>query len=285
MFRYRFVSFFYESHNFWKLILFTHAFFLGVYLLFLKGSVYPGIGVQSIAYAVIFFLVNGNLVLGVFGLLIVFFEGKRSVLLCLVLTIFVLRMIRISPIRRLIYALLGSIVFLSLLSGVLFFIAEINDIPVINRINLINPFSKSFDLYLGSSGRFGELVSVFSGSGFGEILLGKGAGFTYIWDLGYANDQTNTSKQYLHMSMANYVVSGGLIGIVLSLYILKMPFQATNLNASWSVKYTAFGFSVYAILQGFFGFNFATDPYTWVMILAPYALTKYGQASTKLTGS
>ena len=267
-----FLLFFLTSKRFWNIVLIIHIVGLSIYFSGLLGRVYPGIGVQSIAYAALFFLANGHPVLFLLSLVIIFFEGKRSILLSVLITIVFMKLINFSVAGRFFYSIFAGILATLLLIAFLYGVAGIEGSTTIARINYINPFSNSFDLYLGSSGRFGELVSFWDGKSASEVILGSGSGFSYIWDLGFASSQSGELKGYLHMSIANYLAVGGIIGLALFMYLAVLPFKAGLINWHPRVRSTAFGFGMFSIVQSFFGFSLATDALSLIFIIGPAAL-------------
>lgn len=268
----RFLLYFYSSIFFWRCILVTHIILVLVYFFFLYGSIYPGIGVSSLAYSSLFFLINGNPFLFSVSFLIVFFEGKRSILLSLLLTCVFFKLFNKSSLKIFFYILLYSIVSLLIFGAILYFISQMDHVQAFNRINLINPFSSQFNLLLGSSGRYGEIVSAFKDRTVSELFFGMGSGFQYQWDLGYQSGQSGETKGYLHFSPANYLLIGGVWGVVIFIFMSTFPLFAKKLNVDQRVKKTAFSFGIFSIFQSFFGFNFATDVVTLVFVLGPATL-------------
>lgn len=267
-----FLFFFYKSSRFWKLILFSHLIFFFAYLFFLYGKVYPGIGVSSLAYSALFFFVNGNPFLFCISSLLILLEGKRSVLVSMLLALALCRLLNKKALRIFISIFLYLIIFLIFSSAVLYALAAFDGFSAINRINLINPFSSRFDLAVGSSGRYGELVSAFGDRTLRELFVGMGAGFEYEWELGYESQQSGETKGYLHISPANYLLIGGIFGCFIFIFISSLPFFAKKMPGDSKVRKVAFCFGVYSIFQSFFGFNFATDIVTLVLIIGPFIL-------------
>ncbi len=267
-----FLLFFITSKRFWAIIMISHALGLAVYFSGLMGPIYPGIGVQSIAYASIFFIVNGHPILFLISLVMIFFEGKRSILFSILVTLAFLKLVKFSVAGRLLYSIVAGILASLLLIVFLYSITDAEGSTTLARINYINPFSDQFDLYLGSSGRFGELVSFWEGKSFLEVLFGAGSGFKYQWDLGFASEQSGEIKGYLHMSIANYLAVGGILGLALFVYLAILPFKASRLKLPPKAQMTAFGFGIFSIVQSFFGFNLATDATSLIFIIGPAAL-------------
>lgn len=267
-----FVLYFYNSKPFWILLSVAHVVGLLYYFTTLFGMVYPGIGVQSIAYAAIFFFCHGHFGLFALAVLVVFLEGKRSIMLSLLLAIMFLRGIRYKPSLRLFYFIISGSATMLILSIGLMLIADIEGNIIISRINYINPFSNSYDLFIGSSGRFGEIASYFGDVSFVNLMVGSGAGFQYEWALGYASEQDGEVKGYMHMSAANYLAAGGVFGLFVFAIIALMPFRARKLRVPFAVQRTAFGMGLFTIVQSFFGFILATDMVSWIFILGPAML-------------
>lgn len=265
----KYVMYFYTSKLFWLLVSGAHIIGLLYYFGTLFGTVYPGVGVQSIAYAAIFFFCNGHFILFAIAVLAILLEGKRSIMLSLVLTLIFLRMIRYQTSLRLLYFAGACFAAIAIGSIGLMYLAEIEGNSTINRINLLNPYSNNYDLLLGSSGRLGELISFFGDYALTDLLFGSGAGFQYEWSLGYASEQDGSTKGYFHLSAANYLVAGGVFGVLVFASIALMPFRARHLRISFSAKHTAFGMGFFSIVQSSFGFNLATDMMSWIFILGP----------------
>lgn len=268
----RFLFFFYNSSGFWKLILVSHLIFFFAYLFFLYGKVYPGVGVSSLAYSALFFFVNGNPFLFCISSLLILLEGKRSVLISMLLALALCRLVNRKALIIFINIFSYSIIFLIFSAAVLYLLAAFDGFSAFNRINLINPFSSRFDLAVGSSGRYGELVSAFGDRTLRELLVGMGAGFEYEWELGYESQQSGETKGYLHISPANYLLIGGVFGCFIFIFISSLPFFAKKMPGDSKVRKVAFCFGIYSILQSFFGFNFATDIVTLVLIIGPFIL-------------
>ncbi|WP_421864534.1 hypothetical protein [Marinobacter adhaerens] len=271
-----FLFFFYKSSGFWKLILFSHLLLFCVYIFLLYGKVYPGIGVSSLAYSALFFFVNGNPLLFCISSLLILLEGKRSVLVSMLLALALCRLIDKKALTIFISIFLYLIVFLVFSILALYLMAYFDGFGAFDRINLINPFSGRFDLAVGSSGRYGELVSAFGDRTLGELFAGMGAGFEYQWDLGYESQQSGETKGYLHISPANYLLIGGVFGCLIFIFISSLPFFAKRMPGDPKVRKVAFCFGIYSILQSSFGFNFATDIVTLVLIIGPFILASAG---------
>lgn len=264
-----FPLYFYQSGIFWIAIVISHGFGLAYYYVALAGSVYSGIGVQSIAYAAIFFFIQGNKILFSIASLFVILEGKRSILLSLLITITFLRLYRFNAGSKFAYGLILSVSIGLLLTLLLQYLAGFEGSTIVKRINLVNPFSSHYDVFLGSSGRFGEFLSAFNDFNLFDYFFGVGSGYTYEWVLGYASEQSGEIKGYLHMSLANYLLAGGFLGVCVFFYLCKLPFSAIKMPVPLSTKSVAFGFGLFSIIQSFFGFNFAVDAITLIFIMAP----------------
>lgn len=248
----RYVLFFYTSKWLWVAILITHILGLLYYFSNLSGYIYPGIGVQNIAYAAIYFFSNGHPALFLASIVAIVLEGKRSVLLSLLVTLLFIRLFKFkSNILLLGYFVAAVLLSLIVISTILFFLASIEGSVVVNRINLINPFSYNYDLFKGSSGRWGELVTFFGERNFVDTLIGAGAGFNYEWELGYSSEREGEVKSYFHMSAANYVAAGGIVGAVTFLYLLKIPMDVRRLKMPDNVRRTAFGLALMSVVQSF----------------------------------
>ncbi|WP_417592039.1 hypothetical protein [Parasphingorhabdus sp.] len=268
-----YLLFFITSERFWKLVMIMHILGLSVYYSGILGPMYPGIGETSIAYAAIFMFANGHPLLLLAALVMIFLEGKRSVLFAMLITLAFIRLIKFSAGGRLLYSAIAGLLALIVLGVFLYVIADgAGSSTTVARINYINPFSDQFDLYLGSSGRFGELESFWQGKTVMEILTGSGSGFKYEWDLGFASSQSGEVKGYFHMSIANYIAVGGLVGFAVFIYLAAFPFKASQLKLPSKQRMTLFGFGFYSIVQSFFGFTLAVDTVALIFIIGPAAL-------------
>lgn len=264
-----FALFFYRSSWFWIAILLSHVISLVYYYLFLAGTIYPGIGVPSLAYACIYFFGSGGWILGTLSLAIVVVEGKRGVLLALLIALTMMGSASLKGWARILALFASLSAFSILLSGALLFASQSGSSPLMNRINLINPFSNTFDLAVGSSGRYDEFISAFGPMSNTELVMGAGAGYTFEWLLGYSSSGEGEIKGYLHMSPASYVMVGGFVGLAVFTAMLAMPFRSRKLFVSWSARKVAFGLGIYSIVQSLFGFSLAVDAVALIFILAP----------------
>jgi hypothetical protein len=243
------------------------------YYIFLRGSVYPGIGVQSLGYASLNFAYFNSFFALLTSIVVAIAEQKRSVIVSLSVVLVILLISsslkwRINFTRSVYLLLLG----LFLINAILFVISFFDGQPIINRINLLNPYSSRFDIFLGSSGRFGELVSYFKNNSFRSLVVGQGIGFSYIWELGYANAQNGTIKEYFHTSIMNYVAVGGVVGLLYFLYLVSKVFVANSSRLNIPNTNLFLAFSMFSVLQSLFGFNTATDPIFWLALLGPSTL-------------
>lgn len=268
----RFPLYFYKSYGFWVIVFVTHVAFLAYYYSFLYGAVYPGIGVQSIAYAGIFFFANGHFILFGMVLTLVVLEGKRSILLSLLLTLVLLRLIHVQSRYRWIFAISAALFLAGLLAVGMSYISQTDSIPVFNRFNQLNPFSEDYDLAVGSSGRYDEIMSAFGSKTISSFIFGSGSGYTYEWLFSYSSQQEGEVKGYLHMSPANYVMVGGILGLMVFTYLCSMPFKAHRLPLDLNGRRIAFGFGLFSVFQSFFGFNLAVDAVSLIFIVGPASL-------------
>lgn len=258
-----------HSKRLWTSILFIHFLCVIYFYSFMYGKYYPGIGVQSIAYASIYYFIYGYKIMFLFSIILMVFEAKRSILLSslvvIALLIFIRRSVKKSklPLFKLMIAFWAS---LFILIFVLYLISMLPESSLVNRINLINPFSDSFDVMLGSSGRAGELVSFFGSiDDVYSLVSGSGFGFQYQWDLGFNNAQSGEIKPYFHMSIFNYIATAGVVGLFLwflffrnSILLLKSKIDRSTL--------LVFSFVLFSLIQSFFGFVSAIDPFFWLMM-------------------
>ncbi|MDC1422797.1 hypothetical protein N8540_04305 [Gammaproteobacteria bacterium] len=278
----KFVLFFYTSKSFWLLVTGIHIIGLMYYFGTLFGTVYPGIGVLSIAYAAIFFFCNSYFFLFAMAILVMFLEAKRSIILSVILTVMFLRLIRYQPGLRALYFFGAGFAAIVILSIGLIAIADIEGNTTITRINYLNPYSNSYNLLMGSSGRMGELLSFFGNTSLSNIMIGSGSGFQYEWSLGYASSQEGEIKGYFHMSPANYLAAGGLFGVLVFMRIALMPFRARGLKIPLSAQTTAFGMGLLSIIYSFFAFSLATDLWSWMFIIGPGMLLAHKALNVRI---
>ncbi len=270
------------SKKLWYFVLLGHLLGYIYYLIVLRGSIYPGIGVQSIGYAGFFFLFSGKYVAALGAILLLVLEQKRSLLLSFFVTAFLVYFLRNKNKSDLI-SILKSVVVVSILgSALLAFISTLEPGPLVNRINLINPFSSQFAPFLGSSGRLGEIVSFFEVNSLGSLVFGKGSGFDYIWDLGYTNQANGEVKHYFHLSIMNYLAAGGILGLSYFIYLGLRFRSISKIKQSVQLSNTMRSFAMFSIIQSFFGFNTAVDPILWITILAPLAMLSLQQRNNTL---
>lgn len=267
-----------------RAVLVVHLLLVVYYAYALSGRIYPGYGTPSIAIATIFFLKTGAYPLAGLGFAIIIMEGKRGVLVALLFgLLWGLRGMNRGPFRSgmvksvtfAFAALILSVSALAALAGLSAVAGQ--DSKVMARLENVNPFSDSFDLYKGSSGRAGEISSAIDAmSQGGNWLIGTGTGFTYAWDPGFATtiSEHDEQKGYLHASYLNYLMHGGMVVglvvvLVLSYFCLykggarrfaggdrRMEIVATVCAMSWA--------------QCWFGFNTASDPLLWATLGAAF---------------
>jgi hypothetical protein len=255
----------------WYAVLISHILGFIYYYFALRGTVYPGIGVQSIALAGLFFFCRKNYPVALLCFLLIFLEGKRNIMLSLLVTLPLISSIHYASSKRIFFLAIATLFSAMIIFLFLWVAASYPENLFFARINNINPLSDNFDLFLGSSGRMGELVSYFQNLTIYDILRGNGSGYEYVWDLGYDSEQGGEVKGYFHMTAANYLAAGGVLGLGFFFWICSQIFKAAQLAFHPIYVSTAFAFGVFCIIQSFFGFNLAVDVISPVMILGPMA--------------
>ncbi len=235
-------------------------------------KVYPGYGVQSIAYVCFYFLVAGNKYLFIIASLILVAQGKRSIFLsylfCLVVyfTLVVLR----SRFLLFIGCLLFPVILLSLLFLIDFF--SLYSMPGLSRLKYISPFSGDFDLFIGSSGRADEFLSVIRGldGAYLPYLFGAGFGFTYEWTLSYLSDFSEV-KSYLHNSpLMIYILLGPFFVLLFYVYFLGKSLSVMR-SRGWDqsservLRFSSLS-AVFFLVSGGFSLNILSDPVGWVLL-------------------
>jgi hypothetical protein len=267
-----------------RAVLVVHVLSVIYYSYSLAGRVYPGYGTPSIAIATLYFLKTGAYPLVAIGFTLILLEGKRGVLVALLFGfLWGLRALnrgpfRSGPVKTVMFAVVGAALGISALAS-LSVLSKVAgpDSETLARLEMVNPFSNSFDLYKGSSGRVGEISSAVDAmSEGGNWLIGVGTGFTYAWDPGYAKatNEHDAEKGYLHASYLNYLMHGGvvvglIVVLVLTYFCLykggtkrftsgdkRMEIVATICAMSWA--------------QCWFGFNTASDPLLWATLGAGF---------------
>ena len=255
------------SRRFWVFQFFVHLVSFVTYWYYLRGTIYPGVAVQSLAYCTVALAFFRLRFLVFILLLIGVLEGKRSVLLSqfaglgfYYLTPYLSRLGRSAwVVAGLVFAMVGWL----LLIGMASFESE----GTLIRYNQVNPFSASFDPIIGSSGRAGELISLLDSFSLTELLIGLGLGYSYEWELGYFSEQAGESKGYLHISIGNYLASAGIFGMLLCGYFLAQSVSRLNaLLLVGDLERFVGAFFLISIVQSFFGFTAAVDPMFWVSV-------------------
>lgn len=265
---------FLSSSKLWKAVLVVHIFSYGYYAIFLEGSIYPGIGVQSLGYAAIYFFSKGSLLSSALAFVLIALEGKRSVMFSTLVALAVLiamgnasREVRgrlLIAIATLCIVVLGALWVLSFVSGS----------AIVNRINYINPFAEAFELFMGSSGRLGEILSFFGAMDWKSALVGQGSGFAYVWDSGFETEQNYEVKGYFHLSPLNYLASGGGVGLIVWIYLVWILFDLRKSEGGFAQFRIVAGFLTLSLIQSLFGFNAGTDPFFWVTVIAALKLRR-----------
>ena len=278
-----------------KAVVVAHLLLVVYYEYALSGKIYPGYGTPSIAIAAIYFAKTGGYPMAALSFGLIILEGKRGVLIALLFGLFWgLRKLNRGPFRNgliktVMFAFIASIIAVSALAGLAALSATADkDSKILTRIESINPFSSSFDIYMGSSGRAGEIASAVDAmSQGGNWIIGTGAGFAYAWDPGFATTISahDLEKGYLHASYLNYLMHGGLIvGLVVILVLTyfclykggsrrfvggdkRLEITATVCAMSWA--------------QCWFGFNTASDPLLWASLGAAFLALRANPAQAR----
>lgn len=237
--------------------------------------IYPGYGTQAIAYVSLYYLVMQRYYSLFISLLIVVIQGKRSVLLCTFLCIYIYMIMKL--VRSWLLTILSIvIIFPSIVVLFLYLMEDFNlyTLPGLSRLKFINPFSDFYSLALGSSGRFDEILSalaVFS-KNIANFFFGSGFGFSYDWLISYRNTDVET-KGYLHMTpLLVFFILGPIITIAfyaiffsISIFSLKRSELVNDLNNCRLVQYYGLA-SIYFLISGFFSLNILADYMGWIFL-------------------
>lgn len=236
--------------------------------------IYPGFGTQAVAYLAIYYLHNRSFLLFSLSFLLVIAQGKRSILFSLLATLIFASLLRRTSLLIAIFisAIAIASVFTCFFWGLEFY--DLYSLPGMDRIRFINPFSSSFDLALGSSGRFDEISSAFSLFAEQDInwLLGAGFGFSYVWEVSYGEFYTEV-KGYLHSVPLMLVILFGLpAAITFYLFSLNLVSQVlrnggpnNESNSIITAKVISSSF-LFFLISGAFSLNSLSDPLGWVFM-------------------
>jgi hypothetical protein len=141
------------------------------------------------------------------------------------------------------------------------------DLFGLSRMKYISPFSDSLDIYIGSSGRVDEFISVLLRfeNVFIPKITGFGMGFEYEWLLSYRKDFSEI-KSYLHNSpLMISILLGPFIAVALYWYFLKLISWGFNSSGGLLINYISLCSLCFLIL-GLFSLNMLSDPIGWVLI-------------------
>ncbi|WP_391088881.1 hypothetical protein [Vibrio sp. NH-UV-68] len=176
--------------------------------------IYPGYGGSFIGYVAIYFLTIGRRFYFIISLLIIIAQGKRSILLSFIASlVFYYAYFKVK--MGFFFTLLSIIILVAMLLFGIDYLG-LYTIGGLERLVYINPFSDRYDIYLGSSGRFDEIISMFRGfSSYDlEYIFGRGFGFSYDWELSYRPDFIET-KGYVHNTHLLIFALTGSIGLLI----------------------------------------------------------------------
>lgn len=230
-------------------------------------KLYPGYGVQSMAYVSIYFYLVKNRLGFLLSSLIIISQGKRSIIVGVFLSICIHQAIIKTKSK---YGLMLGLIFLVLLTVFGLYIIDYTnsyDLFGLSRMKYISPFSDSFDIYIGSSGRVDEFISVLLRfeNVFIPKITGFGMGFEYEWLLSYRKDFSEI-KSYLHNSpLMISILLGPFIAVALYWYFLKLISWGFNSSGGLLINYISLCSLCFLIL-GLFSLNMLSDPIGWVLI-------------------
>ncbi|EGQ7944379.1 hypothetical protein ACKBF6_002220 [Vibrio cholerae] len=256
------------------------VFFLNVLavILFLVFSsvmpIYPGYGTQALGYVFFYFLSTNRVFLAFISFLLLVSQGKRSIMIAAILTFLISKLIS----RRCVGISLVSSIFVGVAVLFLFlYIIEyfnLYSLPGLDRMLYINPLNGSFDLALGSSGRFDEVVGALAS--FSENILnwfiGAGFGFHYQWQLTYG-DFYSEVKSYMHNVPLMVIALFG-VPIFMTFYsfiiyifirIRKLLARVSDPDLYQLVNFFSLSL-LFFVLCSFFSLNSLSDPLGWVFL-------------------
>lgn len=244
-------------------------------------GIYPGFGTQSAAYTAIFYLVFKNKLFFYLSFIIVVAQGKRSVLAALIVCWTIYKFAVIGKSRALV---VSGIVFAPIFIAGLLFAVEYLDLYTVQglaRVEYINPFSPSFDAFLGSSGRYDEIFS--SIKGLNEIaysyVTGAGFGFSYDWELSY-NEEFIENKSYVHNTPFMIFMLLGPVAAILfvvasvSLVVTVLASSNKLVGSSLGVRHFFALSALYFLVSGLFSLNMLSDPLGWVFLGSTFAFSR-----------
>lgn len=262
------------------LSIFMIVFFLNIFavLLFVGFSsfipIYPGYGTQALGYVFFYFLSTNRIYLAFFSFLLLVSQGKRSIIIVTILTFFIAKLInRRSVGLSLVLSVLIGLVVLFLLLFLIEYL-DLYNIPGLDRMLYINPLSDSFDLALGSSGRFDEIVGAlesFSKNMF-NWFVGAGFGFHYQWQLTYGEFYSE-EKSYMHSVPLMFIALFGVpvffafysSAIYIFVRMRKILLCVEDVDLHQLIDFSSLSL-LFFVLCGFFSLNSLSDPLGWVFL-------------------
>ncbi|MEZ7206961.1 hypothetical protein [Pseudoalteromonas sp. DY56-GL79] len=280
-----------KSFSFWsleKLRSFTTVSFgsnvLSVVLFAILSTVifiYPGYGTQGAAYVLMYYLATGQRLMSFLCVVVIVSQGKRSILFsALLCMVFFWVSQKIRSRIALPLSIFASAFFVSIF---LYFIEAFNlyTLSGMSRIRYINPFSASFDVYMGSSGRVDEILSLFNSFKDNAVkyVTGLGVGFSYEWTLSY-NEEHTEAKSYLHSTpIMAFILFGPLITTVIYAYFLSVIGGILSKSYKPGIAQEEYWnflalSSLFFLISGFFSLNALSDPLGWILLGLSCALYK-----------
>lgn len=244
-------------------------------ILSLYTPIYPGYGTQSAGYLTLYYATFGKPIFFFASFILVILQGKRSILVSILCALVILKLLKQGLSAGL--ALFISILATSLLFIVFLFSLELfqlNEVPGLDRIKYINPFSQSFNIALGSSGRFDEITSAFSTFASNDFhwIYGTGLGFQYEWTVTYGSFYSEI-KGYLHNTPLLFIILGGIplflivYGMFIHIFIKTnslMGFLKSKKNKD-SLQFLSISF-LFFLISGLFSLNSLSDPVGWIFL-------------------
>ncbi|RTZ14661.1 hypothetical protein EJ063_15220 [Vibrio aquaticus] len=242
--------------------------------------IYPGYGGSFIGYIAIYFLSLRNRIYFFVSVILIVAQGKRSILLSFIASLVVYyAFFKVKLGFFFTFSLMISFV-TALLLGIEYL--DLYSIGGLGRLAYINPFSDRFDLYLGSSGRFDEILSMFRGfSSYGlEYLFGRGFGFSYEWELSYRPDFIEI-KGYVHNTHLLIFALTGLVGLSIWLGYFIFVFSSIRRRMNGFppheqriVQFFCMSL-IFFFISGFFSLNIISDIFGVICVGVVHYLSIY----------
>ena len=233
--------------------------FILVYYLLFKSGYLSYFGASSlISIPILYALVKKRYIYLSIFLCALFFTGKRTVILG-VLLVMILYFLWLNRSRAILLFSCILLVVIAAITGNTFVVSFFPDAELLGRFSVF--FQEDVDWNLATSGRLNDVIAAITSINQNGLfwLVGKGVGATFIVDYGWGADLHST--HYTHISPVSYVFLGGvLLAAAVYLRLISLFIHAIkNAGDFYSLLF------IYYFIVSFSGAILFTDPFVWVV--------------------